>query len=74
MHGQVVRCRRRDPPAPVADGVEPMSIITILMVLAIAASVCLVVHVLKRDKVPLWVAVALLCLMELLRTLPLGRY
>jgi hypothetical protein len=51
-----------------------MSIITILMVLAIAASVCLVVHVLKPDKVPLWVAVALLCLMELLRTLPLGRY
>ncbi len=51
-----------------------MSIITILMFLAIAASVCLVVHVLRRDKVPLWVAVALLCLIELLRTLPLGRY
>ena len=32
-----------------------MSIITILMFLAIAASVCLVVHVLQRDKVPLWV-------------------
>jgi hypothetical protein len=47
---------------------------TILMFLAIAACVCLVVHVLRRDKVPLWVAVALLCLIELLRTLPLGRY
>ena len=51
-----------------------MSLITVLMVLAIAASVCLVVHVFTRNKVPLWVAVALLCLMELLRTLPLGRY
>jgi len=51
-----------------------MSLITILMFLAIAASVCVVVHVLKPDKVPLWVAVALLCLIELLRTLPLGRY
>ena len=51
-----------------------MSIITILMFLAIAASVCVVVHVLKRDKVPLWVAVALLCVIELLRTLPLGRF
>ena len=50
-----------------------MSIITILMLLAIAASVCLVLHVMGRA-VPLWVAVALLCLMELLRTLPLGRY
>ena len=39
-----------------------MSIITILMFLAIAASVCLVIHVVKRDKVPLWVAVALLCM------------
>ncbi len=51
-----------------------MSLITILMFLAIAASVCLVVHVLQPEKVPLWVAVALLCLIELLRTLPLGRY
>jgi hypothetical protein len=51
-----------------------MSLITILMLLAIAASVCVVVHVVKRDTVPLWVAVALLCLIELLRTLPLGRY
>jgi hypothetical protein len=51
-----------------------MSLITILMFLAIAASVCVVVHVLKPDKLPLWVAVALLCLIELLRTLPLGRY
>lgn len=51
-----------------------MSLMTILMFLTIAACVCLVVHVLKRDKVPLWVAVALLCLIELLRTLPLGRY
>ena len=51
-----------------------MSIITILMFLAIAASACLVLHVLKRDTVPLWVAVALLCIIELLRTLPLGRY
>ena len=43
------------------------------MFLTIAACVCLVAHVLKRDKVPLWVAVALLCLIELLRTLPVGR-
>jgi hypothetical protein len=32
-----------------------MSLITILMFLAIAASVCVVVHVLQPDKVPLWV-------------------
>ncbi len=51
-----------------------MSLITVLMFLAIAASVCLVIHVLTRDKVPLWIAVALLCVIELLRTLPLGRY
>jgi hypothetical protein len=51
-----------------------MSFITILMFLAIAASVCLVAHVLKPGKVPLWVAVALLCVIELLRTLPLRRY
>jgi hypothetical protein len=51
-----------------------MSIITILLSLAIAASVCLVGHVLRRDAFPLWVPVALLCLIELLRTLPLGRY
>jgi hypothetical protein len=44
------------------------------MFLAIAASVSVVVHVLTRDKVPLWVAVALLCVIELLRTLPLGHY
>ena len=61
-------------PSPATDGVEAMSLITILMFLAIAAAVCLVVHLLTRDKVPLWVAVALLCLIELLRTLPLGRY
>ena len=68
------RRRNRDLLSPVANGVEPMSIITILMFLAIAASVCLVVHLVKRDKVPLWVAVALLCVIELLRTLPLGRF
>ena len=51
-----------------------MSLITVLMLLASAASVCLAVHVLQRDRVPLWMAVALLCLIELLRTLPLGRY
>jgi hypothetical protein len=51
-----------------------MSLITILMFLAIAVAVCLVVHLLTRDKVPLWVAVALLCVIELLRTLPLGRF
>ena len=51
-----------------------MSIITILLVLAIAASVCLVVHVRTRERVPLWVAVPLLCGMEVLGTLPLGRY
>jgi uncharacterized membrane protein len=44
------------------------------MLLAIAASACLVVHVLKPKKVPLWVAVAIVCVIELLRTVPLGRY
>jgi hypothetical protein len=51
-----------------------MSLITLLLLLAIAASICLVLHVVRREAIPLWVAVALLCLIELLRTMPLGRY
>ena len=53
---------------------EPRSLITIMMCVAMAASVCLVVHVRTRERVPLWVAVPLLCGMEVLGTLPLGRY
>jgi len=51
----------------------PLLRLTILMVLAMAASICRVVHGLTRDEVPLRAAVTLLCVMELLRILPLGR-
>jgi hypothetical protein len=37
-----------------------MSLITLLLLLAIAATICFIFHVLRRDAMPLWVAVALL--------------
>lgn len=45
--------------------------ITVLMLLAIAAFIVAIAA--AMNKVPLWVAVVLLCLIELLRTIPLGR-
>ena len=45
--------------------------LTVMLLLALAAFVCTIVAAL--GKWPLWVAVILLVLMELLRALPLGR-
>jgi hypothetical protein len=45
--------------------------ITVFLLLAVAAFVCTIVSAL--GKCPLWVAVLLLCVIELLRALPMGR-
>ncbi len=45
--------------------------LTVFLLLAIAAFVCAVLSAI--GKAPLWVSVVLLCLIELLRALPLGR-
>jgi hypothetical protein len=44
--------------------------LTVLLLLAVAAFVCTIAS--AMNKCPLWVAVMLLCLIELLRQLPLG--
>ena len=45
--------------------------LTIMVILAIIALVCTIAAIVNRA--PLYVAVLILCLMELLRALPLGR-
>jgi ABC-type phosphate/phosphonate transport system permease subunit len=45
--------------------------ITVLFVLALAAFIVAILSAI--GKVPLWVSVLVLCVIELLRTLPLGR-
>lgn len=45
--------------------------LTVLLLIAVAAFVCTVASAL--GKCPLWIAVVLLCVIELLRALPLGR-
>lgn len=47
--------------------------ITVLLVLAIAAFVCVIAAAARPSSVPLWVGVLLLCVIELLRNMPLGR-
>jgi hypothetical protein len=46
--------------------------ISVFVVLVILALVCAIASA-ATNKVPLWVAVVLLCVIELLRVLPLGR-
>jgi hypothetical protein len=46
-------------------------IVTVLLILALIALVCTIAAILNRA--PLYVAVLILVLMELLRALPLGR-
>ena len=46
-------------------------LITVFMILAIGAFVLTLLAAINR--VPLWIAVVILCLIELLRALPLGR-
>jgi hypothetical protein len=45
--------------------------LTVLLILAIAAFVCTIIAAL--GKCPIWIPVVLLCIIELLRQLPLGR-
>jgi len=45
--------------------------LTVTVVLAIAALICAVAAAMARA--PLWVSVIILCLIELLRALPMGR-
>lgn len=46
--------------------------LTVMLVLAIAAFVCTLIAA-AWGKVPLWIAVIILCLIELLRAMPLGK-
>jgi hypothetical protein len=48
-------------------------LLTVFLLLAVAAFICTIVSIWNPPKCPLWVAVLLLCLIELLRALPLGR-
>jgi len=45
--------------------------LTVFLLLAIAAFVCTILNAI--GKCPIWVAVVLLCLIELLRAVPLGK-
>ena len=45
--------------------------LTVFLLLAVAAFVCTVASAL--GKCPLWIGVVLLCLIELIRALPIGR-
>lgn len=45
--------------------------LTVFLILAIAAFVCIIASAL--GKAPLWVGTLLLCVIELLRALPLGK-
>ncbi len=46
--------------------------LTVFLVLAIVAFGCTVASAFTPPKVPLWIAVLLLCVIELLRALPKG--
>lgn len=53
-------------------------VITVILVLALAAFICVLASAVTRKDTgpgvwPLWVAVFLLCVIELLRVLPLGK-
>jgi hypothetical protein len=45
--------------------------LTVLAVLVVAAFICTIVSAI--GKCPLWVAVVLLCIVELIRILPMGK-
>lgn len=47
--------------------------LTVYIVLAIAAFLCAILSATSPARCPLWVSVMLICVLELLRTLPLGR-
>jgi hypothetical protein len=45
--------------------------LTVFLILALSAFIVTIVS--AREKAPLWVAVIILCLIELLRVVPLGK-
>jgi len=45
--------------------------LTVLVILAVAAFICTIISAI--GKLPLWVAVLILCLIALLQALPLGK-
>ena len=47
--------------------------LTVMVILAIAAFVCVIASAVRPAKVPLWVGCIILCIIELLRVLPLGK-
>jgi hypothetical protein len=47
--------------------------ITVLIILAVAALICAILSAIPSSKCPLWISVMLLCIIELLRTLPIGK-
>lgn len=47
--------------------------LTIMLLLALAAFVATTAHAISGDRTPLWIAVFMLCFIELLRALPVGR-
>lgn len=48
--------------------------LTVLLILAIAAFICTLLAAARPGWCPLWVAVVLLCVIELIRQLPIGRH
>jgi len=47
--------------------------LTVMILLAVGAFLCALANAARPVWVPLWVSVILLCLIELLRALPLGK-
>jgi hypothetical protein len=47
--------------------------ITVFILLAVAAFICTIGSAARPAYVPLWIAVLLICIMELLRSIPLGK-
>lgn len=47
--------------------------VTVFVILSLTAFVCAIANAAKPERVPLWIAVIVLCLIELLRAFPLGR-
>lgn len=48
-------------------------LLTVMVLLSVAAFVCAMLSQTNPPRAPLWVAVVLLCVVELIRTLPLGK-
>lgn len=47
--------------------------LTVFIILAVTAFILTILSAVNPPRVPLWVAVIVLCLIELLRALPLGK-